>query len=399
MTQPHSYLVRMLVFVAVVAGACALLWQRLLEVFLANPAINGLIAGVLAIGVLYTFHRVVRLGPEVAWLLSFRRGEPGLTVPRRTALLAPMMGLLGERTGPMSLTPAAMRSILDSVGSRLDESRDISRYLIGLLIFLGLLGTFWGLLDTVTAVGQTIGSLSLGDGPSEEAFARLQAGLEAPLAGMGTAFSSSLFGLAGSLVLGFLDLQAAQAQNRFYNDFEEWLSTVTRIQAQEGRLFDEEASSPAYVSALLEQMADNFGALERSLARTEEARMQANSQMLDVAQRLASTTELLRGEHRAITGLAETQSDLRPVYDRLAQALETRGAGLPDAVEGHIRSLDLSLRQLLEEQADARSQMLSEIKFELKLLRKTLQGVMTPARPRAPGASAGEEAADESRDG
>ncbi len=227
--EPRIYLIRMLLCLVFIVLIAAILFAPLWQAFHANVVINSVILGALALGIIYTFRRVTTLWPEIRWVKEFRRAEPGLTVPTRTSLLAPMAAMLRERTGPMRLNTLALRSILDSIGARLDESRDVSRYMIGLLIFLGLLGTFWGLLDTVNAVGGAIRSLSAGVGPADAMFDDLRTALEGPLSGMGTAFSSSLFGLAGSLVVGFLDLQAAQAQNRFYNDLEEWLSTVTMI--------------------------------------------------------------------------------------------------------------------------------------------------------------------------
>jgi len=228
-SEPRIYLTRMILCVVFVVLIGAILFDPLWAAYQANVVINSVILGALMLGILYTFRRVTTLWPEIRWVKEFRRSAPGLTVPARTALLAPMAAMLGDRSGPMRLNTLALRSILDSIGARLDESRDVSRYMIGLLVFLGLLGTFWGLLDTVSAVGGAIRSLSSDVGPAETMFDDLRIALEGPLSGMGTAFSSSLFGLAGSLVVGFLDLQAAQAQNRFYNDLEDWLSTVTQI--------------------------------------------------------------------------------------------------------------------------------------------------------------------------
>ena len=173
------------------------------------------------------FRQVMRLYPEVAWVNNFRLADPGLAVERGPTLLAPMAAILGDRVGRMSMSAQLMRSILNSIGTRLDESRDLSRYMTGLLVFLGLLGTFWGLIETVGSVGNVIGSLKVG-GDAGSVFDSLKEGLAAPLSGMGISFSSSLFGLAGSLVLGFLDLQSGQAQNRFYTDLEDWLSTTVQ---------------------------------------------------------------------------------------------------------------------------------------------------------------------------
>ncbi|MGY8998020.1 MAG: flagellar motor protein MotA, partial [Alphaproteobacteria bacterium] len=264
MTRPHPYLIRMAIFLVVVFAVVVVLLPTLLEAFRANPALPGLILGVLRLGILYIFRQVQMLYREVDWIERFRNAAPGSSVQAAPRLLAPMAALLGERQaqGRLSLSTASMRSMLDSIGSRLDESRDISRYLIGLLIFLGLLGTFWGLIKTIGAVSGTLTGLSVGEGQDIIAlFDDLKQGLAAPLSGMGTAFSSSLFGLAGSLVLGFLDLQSSQAQNRFYNELEEWLSSITRLQTGSSLSIEGEHSVPAYVSALLEQTADSLDRL------------------------------------------------------------------------------------------------------------------------------------------
>jgi hypothetical protein len=226
-SSPRIYLVRMLVFLILCALVAVLLYRQILSAFLANPSLNGIILGTLLVGIVMSIRQVMRLFPEVRWVNSFRLADPGLTVNRSPVLLAPMATLLGDRMGRMSMSQTTMRGILDSIGTRLDESRDVARYLTGLLVFLGLLGTFWGLLETVGSIGRVIQSLQVGADASR-VFEDLKTGLAAPLGGMGIAFSSSLFGLAGSLVLGFLDLQAGQAQSRFYTDLEDWLSTTVR---------------------------------------------------------------------------------------------------------------------------------------------------------------------------
>src|SRR5262245_57805766 len=223
MTGTRPYLVRMSVFLAAVLVTAAFLVPRIAQAFNANPWLNGMIIGVCLFGVVFIFRQVLLIGPELAWLEAYRRGQsaPG-GAPK---LLAPMATMLGERRGRLSLSALSTRSILDGIHARLDESQDISRYLIGLLVFLGLLGTFWGLLKTVASVGEAVNALSIsGASDVSTMFAQLKSGLEQPLSGMGTAFSSSLFGLSGSLVLGFLELQAGQANNRFFQDLEEWLS-------------------------------------------------------------------------------------------------------------------------------------------------------------------------------
>ena len=230
--QPRVHLLHMMVFTIVVAVISAVLYPRIKDAFMNNPGLNGLIVGALLLGTLYAYRMVWRLFPEVRWLNGFRMGQGSTELP--PTLLAPMATLLSDASGRTVLSPQTMRSMLDSLASRLDESRDLLRYLVGLLIFLGLLGTFWGLLATVTSVGDAIKGLDVSSAQSANVFEELKSGLQKPLQGMGLSFSSSLFGLAGSLILGFLDLKAAQAQNRFYHSLEDWLSTITDVQAGDG---------------------------------------------------------------------------------------------------------------------------------------------------------------------
>ena len=235
LSTPRIFLVRMLVFLVLCALVTVVLYKQIVVAFFANPGLNALIGAVLLIGTILSFRQVIRLYPEVAWVNNFRIADPGLAVERHPTLLAPMAAILGgERTGRMSISQQTMRHLLDSIATRLDEARDISRYMTGLLVFLGLLGTFWGLIETVGSVGKVIDGLKVG-GDAGALFDTLKEGLAAPLGGMGISFSSSLFGLAGSLILGFLDLQSSQAQNRFYTDLEDWLASTVREYSGEGR--------------------------------------------------------------------------------------------------------------------------------------------------------------------
>jgi hypothetical protein len=232
LSSPRIFLVRMTVFV-VLGGLITFLLHKQIEVaFMANPGLNSLIIFVLLVGMVLSLRQVIRLYPEISWVNNFRLADPGLAVERPPVLLAPMAAILGSRIGRMAMSAQLMRGILDSIATRLDEARDISRYMTGLLVFLGLLGTFWGLIETVGSVGGVIQGLKTG-GDAGSMFDSLREGLAAPLSGMGISFSSSLFGLAGSLVLGFLDLQSSQAQNRFYTELEDWLSTTVYDQAAE----------------------------------------------------------------------------------------------------------------------------------------------------------------------
>ncbi len=243
MSMLRYYLLMMIFYLALVAGVCALLYGPLHRAFMANWGFNLVILGALAIGILLNFRRVIVLGPEISWIEIFRTGTAGLSVAESPQLLKPLAKHLdGLHRDRFSLSALSLRTVLEGIRGRLDESREISRYAIGLLVFLGLLGTFWGLLGTIGAVSSVIGGLEVGDRDFNLMFQTLKAGLQEPLQGMGTAFSSSLFGLGGSLVLGFIDIQANHAQNRFFNEMEEWLSGVTQLveRPTEARLENEE---------------------------------------------------------------------------------------------------------------------------------------------------------------
>lgn len=307
LSNARPYLMRMFIFLVMVALLMTVLSPKLKTAYFTNPGLNSLIIFVLVLGVLYAFKQVMALGREVRWVNQFRRADPGIgTTTRPPELLAPMATMLGDRRGRMQLNALSMRSILDSLGSRLDEQRETSRYMIGLLIFLGLLGTFWGLLTTVTSVGQTVHNLNVQSTDPVVVFQNLKAGLEGPLGGMGTSFSSSLFGLAGSLVLGFLDLQAGQAQNRFYNELEEWLSTVTDL------------------SNDFERGPGMLGDTVKRLERIEQALTSGggggnNASMMALAGQITALTEQLRNEQALIRRMAQNQEALVPLLERLAE--------------------------------------------------------------------------------
>jgi len=368
-TRPRRFVLRMLLFAAAVLVVAAVLHRTLFEAFLATPVLNGLILGVLLVGVVYTFRQVLALEREVEWLETFRRNKPGLAGLGQPRLLAPMASMIAEKRDRFTLSATAMRSLLDGIQSRLDETREISRYTVGLLIFLGLLGTFWGLIQTIGAIADVIGGMTVGSGDLPTLFNQLKSGLEAPLRGMGTAFSASLFGLASSLVLGFLDLNAGQAQNRFYMDLEEWLAQATRLSS--GAIGGEgEGSVPVYVQALLEQTAENLEGLQRTLARGEEGRMAANQAVIGLTERLGQLTDQMRASQAILLRMAEGQQELRPVLARLADAQAT--GALDDATRAHIRNLELYMARLLEEMIQGRNQVSAEVRSEIKLLARTI---------------------------
>jgi hypothetical protein len=304
LTSPRIFLVRMLVFLILCGLIAFVLQKQIYNAFLANPWLNGLIVGVLAIGIILSFHQVIRLFPEVDWVNNFRRSDPKLEASRTPKLLAPMAAMLGSgRVDRVAMSAQTMRAFLDSLATRLDEARDISRYLTGLLVFLGLLGTFWGLIETVGSVGSIINNLKA-SGDADSVFDALKEGLAAPLGGMGISFSSSLFGLAGSLILGFLDLQTSQAQNRFYTNLEDWLATTVQDLGN---------------GAMGGGIADAFTRLQQSVADGGTTRA-TTAAMANLAEAIQGLVQHMREEQQMIRNWADEQAklnkDLRRFMER-----------------------------------------------------------------------------------
>ena len=311
LSSPRIFLVRMLVFLVLCGLVLVVLHKQIIVAFLANPGLNALIIAVLVIGILLAFRQVIRLFPEVAWVNGFRLADPGLAVARPPVLLAPMATILGDRAGRMAMSSLTMRGLLDSIATRLDEARDISRYMTSLLVFLGLLGTFWGLIETVGSVGKVIEGLKVG-GEAGAVFDSLREGLAAPLSGMGISFSSSLFGLAGSLALGFLDLQAGQAQNRFYMELEDWLSTTVRDIGADGSIGGSAAPSGEMRSAIER--------LKETVAETGSNR-QATAAMANLAEAIHGLVGHMRTEQQMIRDWADAQAAQNREVTRLLERI------------------------------------------------------------------------------
>jgi hypothetical protein len=310
LSSPRIFLFRMAVFVVLVALVAFILNKQIQVAFMANPGLNALIIGVLVIGIILAARQVIRLYPEVEWVNNFRLADPGLAMDRPPVLLAPMAAILGSRVGRMAMSTTLMRGILDSIATRLDEARDIMRYMTGLLVFLGLLGTFWGLIETVGSVGNVINSLKTG-GDAGSMFDGLREGLAAPLSGMGISFSSSLFGLAGSLVLGFLDLQSSQAQNRFYTELEDWLSTTVYDHS------GDPAAAPLGPSPDMRAAIDQLrGAIEQSGSSKASSAAMAN-----LAEAIQGLVHHMRSEQQMIRDWVDGQADQQREIKRLLEIM------------------------------------------------------------------------------
>jgi hypothetical protein len=311
LSSPRIFLFRMLVFLVLCGLIVVVLYKQIWAAFLANPGLNSVIILVALIGILLSFRQVIRLFPEVNWVNGFRIADPGLAVARPPVLLAPMATILGDRVGRMAISAQIMRSLLDSIATRLDEARDLSRYMTSLLIFLGLLGTFWGLIETVGSVGKVIDGLKVG-GDAGAIFDSLKEGLAAPLGGMGISFSSSLFGLAGSLVLGFLDLQMSQAQNRFYTDLEDWLSSTVRDLGVEGDLRNVGAPAGEFRVAI-ERLKEAIG--------EAGAGKGATAAMANLAEAIHGLVNHMRTEQQMIRDWADSQAEQQQDIKRLLERL------------------------------------------------------------------------------
>jgi hypothetical protein len=329
LARPQIYLWRMIIMLIIAAFLALVLYRQVAVAFMSNPGLNGVIIAALLVGIVLAFRQVFRLFPEIRWVNTFRVAEPGIEVQRAPILLAPMATLLGDRIGRMAISTSTMRSILDSIQMRLDEDREISRYLVSLLIFLGLLGTFWGLLQTVSAVASTIGSLDVSSANTGVIFEDLKAGLVAPLNGMGTAFSASLFGLSGSLVLGFLDLQAGQAQNKFYNDLEDWLSTVTDLDPE---LMDGRggATTAEDLRIAIERLSRTIHESGGASAGGGGSTQRATTAMANLAEGIQGLVQHMRSEQQVVRSWVETQSEqqreVQALLETIAKALKQPAA-------------------------------------------------------------------------
>ncbi len=366
--KPQIYLWRMAAFLGAIAVICTLLMKPLAAAFLANPAINGIILLVFVFGIFHVFASVWRLAPEVVWLEEYRENTSEKPDSTRLRLLAPMATMLGQRTSEhLSLSTPALRGLLDSIATRLDENREVTRYSVGLLVFLGLLGTFWGLLETIRSIADVVATLSIDSTGISGAFERLKEGLIAPMSGMATAFSSSLFGLAGSLVLGFLALQAGQAQSRFHNGLEDWLSAVTRLGSS--GLIDDDQPIPAYIGALLEKTADNLEHMQRATNERSRNAASMNEQMIRIAERAEASAQQQKETHQV---MMQSLGHLEEMRSALAKMAQMQAESADRSLAPHLQSFLSALEKLPSIMASDRAESIREIREEIRLLARTL---------------------------
>ena len=362
----------MMIVLGLVAAVLYLGRDQIRAIFLSNPALNGLILAVFVIGVLSTFAQVYQLMRSVQWIEGFAGERVGADRIIAPSLLAPLATLLRSRGARMQISSSSSRSILDSVGQRIDEAREITRYIGNTLIFLGLLGTFYGLATTVPALVETIRSLSPEEGQSgADVFSRLQSGLESQLGGMGTAFSSSLLGLAGSLIVGLLELFAGHGQNRFYQELEEWLSTITRLGFAGADESGGESSS--MLSSFVEHLAGQMELMQETFARTESDRMESEQRLATIARSI---------ETLATTGGGGGNDETTALLARVAQGqdellVKLRDGGI-DGIDAEsrmrLRSIDVQLLRILEELAAGRQETTSELRADLAKLTRAIKG-------------------------
>lgn len=376
-SQPVRQISLMLIVLGLSGFGAFLALPSVFPIFAANPYLNGVIIFVFLIGVLACFYQVVQLMGSVRWIENFASDspDPDTVAPQ---LLAPLASLLRTRGARMQVSATSTRSILDSVATRIDEAREITRYIVNMLIFLGLLGTFYGLATTVPAVVDTIRSLAPAEGDGGvDVFTRLMTGLEAQLGGMGVAFGSSLLGLAGSLVVGLLELFAGHGQNRFYQELEDWLSSITRVGFSSG---DEAGGEQHVMAGVVDHMAEQMEQLQQLFARSDGSRAQVDEKMGKLADAVDRMTTRMEGTDPASAALERVAAG----QERLIATLEAQGSGEGIDAESRmrLRSIDVQMLRILEEISAGRQETMAELRHDISLLAKALSSPRRNTEPR-----------------
>ncbi|MEX0283606.1 MAG: biopolymer transporter ExbB [Paracoccaceae bacterium] len=378
-SQPVRQILMMLVVLGLSGFGTFVAAPRVLPVFAANPYLNGFIALVFLIGLVACFWQVLQLIGSVRWIERFASGEESDASNHPPSLLAPLAALLRSRSARSQLTSTSTQSILDSVATRIDEEREITRYIVNLLIFLGLLGTFYGLATTVPAVVDTIRSLAPQEGEAGIAvFNRLMTGLEAQLGGMGVAFASSLLGLTGSLIVGLMELLASHGQNRFYRELEEWLSTITRVGFASN---DESAPDGGVITGVLDHMADQMQSLHEMFARSAAGQVEVDAKLSRLADAIVDMNERMDREDSATGALERVAAG----QEQLLEVMQTQGPGEGIDAESRmrLRSIDVQMLRILEEISAGRQESIAELRKDLDNLTKAIASAGQRSAPRA----------------
>jgi hypothetical protein len=377
-SRPVRQIVLMLVVLALTGAGVFVAAPRVMPVFAANPWLNGFILFVFAIGVLTCFWQVVQLIGSVRWIEGFAAQHPGHEMVMAPQLLAPLATLLRQRRQRMQIASGSARSILDSVAQRIDEEREITRYIVNMLIFLGLLGTFYGLATTVPAVVDTIRSLAPQEGEGGvDVFNRLMTGLEAQLGGMGVAFASSLLGLAGSLVVGLLELLASHGQNRFYRELEEWMSTITRVGFSSGD--GDQGSEGAMMAPVLDQMAEQMESLQMMLTQSDVSRAMVDEKLGVLADSIERLTHRMGDTNPVTAALARVAEGQERLIEIMHERQAQGGDGLDAESRMRLRSIDVQMLRILEEISAGRQETMTELRTDLAALTRVFNQMRSPS--------------------
>lgn len=370
MISMRTYFMRMVAFLLCIGVIIFSLREPLAVVFTNNVALNSVIVAALCVGIFFSFFNLRRLQQELTWLSCYDAGVEHLSGTPQPKILAPLALLLKEHTNISSLPSMTIRSLLTSIEGRLDVYRDLLRYLMGLLIFLGLLGTFWGLSQTIGAIATVIRGMNMGGSDFVQAFQDLKGGLQAPLMGMGTAFSCSLLGLSGSLIIGFLDLQGHKATTAFYHHIEERLTLVTRLASEaEGT-----HSGPAYGLSLFQQAAEGMNQLHTLIRRGEENRSSIVKGLQALTEKLSTLNEQLTLNQLLVKKVAENQIGLEEKIAQFANAMNSGKLGIDESFKQHLRNLDVTTLRLLEETVEGRNQLSTEINLVARTISALANG-------------------------
>lgn len=365
MTRPKIARLTMTLFTVTLLAVCIAVYDKLIGAFLSNPYFNSGILVTLTFGVAAAYRQISRIDKSVVWIHGFKGSTQLPSDP--PFLLVPLASVLQKNDAMPYINATSLRAMLDGVFTRVDESRDLSRYLMNVLILLGLLGTFWGLLQTVSGIGTVIGGLSVGEGDLKTVFDGFKDGLRKPLLGMGISFSASLFGLASSLILGFLDLQTGRAQNVFCSELEEWLGRRSSI--SESLLQHGGATSPAYQEALVSTLSEQLERLQKTMRLSHENQLAEQSHLRSLAETVSALNDNVKSQHVLLSKLTQLQTETTPALSQLTEVIVTSNAS---RVEEHVRSVDISLKEISQKLSNSAETQTSELRDELRTIAKIL---------------------------